>query len=341
MAEITVYLGNTGLRVSRLCLGAMNFGNQTWGCDEPTATRIVHAYLDCGHNFIDTANSYAGSRSEEILGRALQGRRDRVVLATKLFNRMGDGPNDMGYSRQSMLAAVRGSLRRLRTDYIDLYYFHHWDPGSPLTDMLRTMNDLVRQGLVRYAACSNFTAAQIVEAHYLCERYGWEPLVCLQPQYSLLERDIEAEIVPVAARFGLALVPWSPLAGGFLTGKYSRAAPPPPDSRLGSEEPDPRRRAQRQRVLNERNFAILDRLTEVAAAAGASPATTALAWVLAQPGVTAPIIGPKNCDQLAQNLSALDLRLAPEHIACLGDVSRPPLPYPYSMEGPIGEPRRR
>lgn len=337
----SAYLGSAALRVSRLCLGAMNFGNRAWGCDEDESLRIIDAYLERGGNFIDTANSYADGRSEEIVGRALKGRRQHVVLATKVFNRTGPGANEMGYSRPNIQMALEASLRRLQTDVIDLYYFHHWDPGASLVEMLRTMNDLVRRGLVRYAACSNFTAAQIVEAAYLCDRFGWEPLVCLQPQYNLLARDIEAEILPVARRFGIGIVPWGPLAGGVLSGKYDRDRPPPPDSRLGAPEPDPRRRAARERALNQHAFAVVDAVKHVANAVGASSASVSLAWLLEQPGVTAPIVGPRSVSQLKENLTALDVRLTSEQRAMLDAASRPLLPYPYSMEGPIGESRQR
>ena len=205
-------LGRSGLRVSPLCLGAMNFGNDAFGCDESASIAITHAYLDAGHNFIDTANVYSATRSESIIGKALKGRRDAVVIATKAASPLGPGPFDSGTSRKHVVKACNDSLSRLDTDYIDLYQMHRYEETTPLEETLSTLNDLVRQGKVRYIGVSNWTASQIVEACGIIAAKGWEPLVSLQPQYNILVRDIEVEILPACQKFGLGIIPWSPLA---------------------------------------------------------------------------------------------------------------------------------
>ena len=216
-------LGRSGLRVSPLCLGAMNFGNEQFGCDEKTSIGIIHAYLDAGHNFIDTANVYSGTKSETIVGKAVKDRRDAVVIATKAASPLGPGPFDSGSSRKHVVKACEDSLRRLGTDYIDLYQMHRYDDATPLEETLSTLNDLVRQGKVRYIGVSNWTASQIVEACLTIDAKGWEPLVSLQPQYSILARDIEVEILPACRKFGLGVIPWSPLAAACSPASTSRA----------------------------------------------------------------------------------------------------------------------
>ena len=211
-------LGRTGLKVSEICLGTMTFGHNT---DEPEATRIVDLAIDAGINFFDTANSYAGSASETILGKALRGRRGNAVVATKFFNPMGGDVNSSGTSRFHLMHAVEDSLRRLQVDYIDIYYIHHVDAQTPLDETLRALDDLVREGKVRYTACSNFEAWRLMEAMWLSDHKGWERFAAYQPQYSLVVRDIEQEIIPICQLKGIGVVVWSPLAGGFLTGKYS------------------------------------------------------------------------------------------------------------------------
>lgn len=228
-------LGNTGLMVSDLCLGCMTFGRET---DEAVSKEIVARFLDAGGNFIDTADVYSQGVSEEITGRAIQGVRDDVVLATKVRFPMGDGPNDAGLSRKHITRSCDASLKRLGTDYIDLYQVHCWDAATPLEETLSTLTDLVRAGKVRYVGVSNFTAWQLAKAAGVSELRGFERFVCLQPQYSLVERNIEREILPVCRGEGLGVIPWSPLGGGFLSGKYRRDEKPLEDSRIvGAEEP--------------------------------------------------------------------------------------------------------
>ena len=209
-----VPLGTSGLKVSRACLGTMTFGNTDGGTDEPESKRIVDTFLDAGHNFIDTADVYNAGISEEIVGRAIAGRRDGVVLATKGYNHMGDGPNDRGSSRVHLTRALEASLRRLGTDYIDLYQLHNWDHDTPIEESMATLDGFVRSGKVRYIGCSNFYASQLVEAQWAADRQGGTPLVSLQPQYSLIWRDIELDILPTATRHGMGVIVWSPLGGG-------------------------------------------------------------------------------------------------------------------------------
>lgn len=322
-------LGRSGLRVSPLCLGAMNFGNDAFGCDEATSIAITHAYLDAGHNFIDTANVYSGTRSESILGKALKGRRDAVVVATKAASPLGPGPFDSGASRKHVVKACNDSLRRLDTDYIDLYQMHRYDETTPLEETLSTLNDLVRQGKVRYLGVSNWTAAQIVEACGIIAAKGWEPLVSLQPQYNILVRDIEVEILPACRKFGLGVIPWSPLASGMLTGKYKPGEEPEQGSRFAA--PGPFQQIWRTRSLSERNHAVVAVVLQEAGKMGVSPIAFSLAWNLARPGVVAPIIGPKSVAQLQANLAALEVTVPVDAIERIDAVSEPHLPYPHDF----------
>lgn len=240
-----VRLGASGLKVSRACLGTMNFGPAggvgVGSCEEPEARRIVDAFLDAGHHVIDTADAYTRGESERIVGRAVKGRRDSVVLATKAFLPQGPGANDRGLSRAHLTRALDASLRRLGTDYVDLYQCHQWDPDTPIEETMATLDGFVRSGKVRYLGCSNFTAAQIVESQWAAERVGGTRFVSLQPQYSLLARDIEAEVLPTCERHGLGTLTWSPLGGGVLTGRYARGGSPDRDSRIGRLLASPRR----------------------------------------------------------------------------------------------------
>ena len=322
-------LGRSGLRVSPLCLGAMNFGNEQFGCDEETSAGIIHAYLDAGHNFIDTANVYSGTKSETIVGKAVKGRRDSVVIATKAASPLGPGPFDSGTSRKHVTKACEDSLRRLDTDYIDLYQMHRYDDNTPLEETLSTLNDLVRQGKARYIGVSNWTASQIAEAATLTAVKGWEPLVSLQPQYSILTRDIEVEIVPVCQKFGLGVIPWSPLGGGMLTGKYKKAEEPEAGTRFAA--PGPFQQVWRTRALSERNHAIVGTVLEEAGKLDISPIALALAWNLSRPGVVAPIIGPKSVKQLEDNLAALDVTLPEETVQRIDAASEPRFPYPHDF----------
>ena len=322
-------LGRSGLRVSPLCLGAMNFGNEQFGCDETTSIDVIHAYLDAGHNFIDTANVYSATRSETIVGKAVKDRRDSVVVATKASSPLGPGAFDGGSSRKHVVKACEDSLRRLDTDYIDLYQMHRYDETTPLEETLSTLDDLVRQGKVRYIGVSNWTASQIVEACLVIEAKGWEPLVSLQPQYSILSRDIEVEIVPACLKFGLGVIPWSPLGGGMLTGKYKPGEEPQQGTRFAA--PGPFQRVWRTRSLSERNHEVVSVVLDEARQLNASPIAVALAWNLARPGIVSPIIGPKTVAQLSDNLAALEVELPAEAVERIDTASEPYLPYPHDF----------
>ena len=322
-------LGRSGLLVSPLCLGGMNFGNDQFGCDEETSAEIIDAYLGAGHNFIDTANVYSGTKSETIVGKALKGRRDSVVVATKAASPLGPGPFDGGTSRKHVMKACEDSLRRLDSDYIDLYQMHRYDENTPLEETLTTLNDLVRQGKVRYIGVSNWTASQIAEASTLISAKGWERLISLQPQYSILARDIEVEIAPVCEKFGLGIIPWSPLGGGMLTGKYKRGEEPESGTRCAA--PGPFQQIWRRRALSDRNHEIMELVLAEAEKIGISPIALSLAWNMNRPGVVAPIIGPKSVSQLEDNLAALDVTLPDDTIQRIDDASAPRLGYPHDF----------
>ena len=334
-------LGASGLKVSPLCLGAMNFGNKDFGCDESASTEIIHAFLGRGHNFIDTANVYSATLSETIVGKAVKGRRDAVVIATKAGGQFGPGPFEGGTSRKHVMKACEDSLRRLDTDYIDLYQMHRYDSDTPIEETLSTLNDLVRSGKVRYIGVSNWNASQIAEAARITEARGWEPLVSLQPQYSIIGRDIEVEIVPVCQKFGLGIIPWSPLGGGMLTGKYKRGQDPEQSTRFGA--PGPFQQIWVRRVLRDRNYDIVDVVVSEAKRLSTTPIALSLAWNLARPGVVAPIIGPKSVQQLDENLAALDVDLPAETVDRIDDVSSPRVGYPqnfYALPSPRPEAAR-
>jgi aryl-alcohol dehydrogenase-like predicted oxidoreductase len=323
------FLGRTGLRVSALCLGAMTFGREA---DEADSRRLLDRFVEAGGTFIDTANVYGRGVSEEIVGRWLRDRpRDDLVIATKVRFPMGDGPNDAGLSRKHILASVEASLRRLQTDYIDLFQVHCWDARTPLDETLATLDGLVRAGKVRYLGASNFTGWQLQQAADRCERRGWEPFVCLQPQYNLLERAIEWEVLPVCEQAGLGVIPWSPLRGGWLSGKYRRGMSAPPEaSRVAVAEQQGWSESW-SRYNTDRTWSIVDRLVAVAEAVGRTPAQVALNWVLHRPGVTAPIIGARTVEQLEANLGAAGWELDAEHRSALDEASAPATPYPYDF----------
>ncbi|MFI7625490.1 aldo/keto reductase [Microbispora rosea] len=316
-------LGRSGLRVSTAGLGTMNFG-APGGCDETEATRIVDAFLEAGGNVIDTADAYTGGEAERIVGRAVRGRRDEVVLATKAFLPQGSGPNDRGLSRAHLTRALEDSLRRLGTDHIDLYQCHHWDDSTPIEETMATLDGFVRSGKVRYIGCSNFTAAQIVEAQWAAQRVGGTPFVSLQPEYSLVARGIEAEILPVCLRHGLGTLVWSPLGGGVLSGRYRSGETPGADTRLGRlmASPIPAARTWAEGFLTESNLAIAGHVADAAAELGVAPAAVALAWVRSRPEVTSVIVGPRTLDQLRGNLAGLELVLPPDVAAHLDEISR-------------------
>jgi aryl-alcohol dehydrogenase-like predicted oxidoreductase len=326
-----VPLGKSGLKVSRACLGTMTFGNSEWGTDEPESRRIVDAFLDAGHNFIDTADVYNAGVSEEFVGRAIADKRDAVVLATKGYNHMGSGPNDRGSSRVHLTRALDASLRRLGTDYIDLYQLHNWDHDTPIEESMATLDDFVRSGKVRYVGCSNFYGSQLVEAQWAAERQGGAPLVSLQPQYSLIWRDIELDILPTATRHGMGVIVWSPLGGGMLTGKYASREDLPDDGRL-SKGSDMEAEGMRMLTFTDRNFEIVAEVNKVAKDLGSTPTAVSLAWLLTRPGITSVIIGPRTTDQLGQNLAGFELELSREATKSLGKASRPPVSYPWYMQ---------
>jgi len=324
-------LGRTGLKVSNLCLGAMTFGNQQWGCDEATSKAIVDRFLEAGGNFIDTADVYVGGVSEEITGRAIRDRRQSVVLATKVAGPMGGGPNDLGLSRKHILDAVEASLRRLGTDYIDLYQVHAYDPTTPLDETLGALDDCVRSGKVRYAGCSNYSAWQLMKANALARELGTARFDCLQPQYSLICRFIEREHLPLCIEEGIGVIPWSPLAGGLLTGKMGRGQAPPEGTRASVDT------MNRERFSSERNLEIADTVAQVARTLGASASQVALAWVMCQEGVTSPIFGARSLEQLEDNLGAADLTLGEEALGRLEEVSQLDLVYPYDFHARVRE----
>ncbi|HEY3725472.1 MAG TPA: aldo/keto reductase [Acidimicrobiia bacterium] len=317
-------LGSTGVRVSELCLGTMTFGNEA---DEATSKTIVDRFLDAGGNFVDTANVYSAGLSEEITGRALGSRRDEVILATKVRFPMGEGPNDVGLSRRNIRAQVEASLRRLGTDWIDLYQVHCWDPRTPLEETISTLNDLVHEGKVRYLGASNFAGWHLAKALGIAALHDWEPFVSLQPEYSLITRDIERELLPQCKEEGLAVLPWSPLAGGILSGKYRKDEDFPVDTR-GADTENPITFTYR---LDDRAWNIVDAVGKVAAEIGKTPAQVALNWVVNRPGITAPIIGARNLTQLDDNLAAVGWQLEKPQRDTLAWASAFRLGYPYEF----------
>lgn len=319
-----VTLGRSGLRVSPLCLGTMTFGDDWgWGAGVEDSEAILGRYLERGGNFIDTANGYTKGHSEVIIGdyfARAPGRRARVVIATKFGTNLFPGdPNAGGAARKNIIGSCDESLRRLRTDYIDLYWMHFWDPNTPIDETLRALDDLVRAGKVRYIGVSDTPAWKTAQAQVLSEWRGWTPFVGLQIEYSLIERTVEGELVPMARELGLGITPWSPLRGGVLSGKYTRA---------NAATANPDRGDRVTAFLTERNLTIIDELLRVANDISATPAAVALAWVQSRPGVTSTIIGARRLDQLDQNLSALDVRLTPAQLAALDKVSEPALNFP-------------
>jgi aryl-alcohol dehydrogenase-like predicted oxidoreductase len=307
-------LGRAGMKVSPLCLGCMNFGDPT---DEQDSIRIIHAALDAGINFLDTADVYNHGVSEQIVGKAIKDRREHVVLATKVHGRMGDDPNDAGNSRAHIIQGVEDSLRRLDTDHIDLYQLHRPDTATPMDEQLDALSDLIHQGKVRYIGTSTFPAWELCEALWISDRNNYERFVSEQPPYSILRRGIETEVLPFCNKYGFAVLPWSPLAGGWLTGKYRKGEDPPEDSRG----------ARKGWALDtpgaEKRLDIIEKLVALAEQVGASLTQFALAWTLANPVVTAPIIGPRTMEQLEDNLGAVDVNLPDEVLERVDEMVEP------------------
>jgi aryl-alcohol dehydrogenase-like predicted oxidoreductase len=305
----------------------MIFGEESpRGSDQKSAARMIHQFLETGGNHIDTADVYAGGRSEEIVGAAIKDRRDRVVLATKVRHATGQGLNDQGLSRYHMIRNVEASLRRLQTDVIDLLIAHAWDPVTPLEETLRAFDDLVASGKVRYIGVSNFKAWQLMKALALSDLHGWSRFAAAQYQYSLVERNIEHEIVELCLEEGLGLTPWGPLGGGFLSGKY-HPGEKPDEGRLAMMADETEESWVRR--SQERNWEVLQVVDEVAKTHEATHAQVALAWLLDQPGVCSVIIGVRTQTQLDDNLAACQLSLSKDELARLNQVSKPDEPYPY------------
>ncbi|MFF0478745.1 aldo/keto reductase [Streptomyces sp. NPDC004284] len=321
------FLGRTGLQVSELSFGAMTFGTgggygHMGGLDADGARALVEQCLDSGVNFFDTSDVYAAGESERILGAAVRGRRDEIVLATKArWPLEGAGPNDQGLSRHHLIRAVEASLRRLDTDHLDLYQIHGWDGRTPWEETLRALDDLVRAGKVRYLGASNLAAWQLTRAVGLSEQHFLERFAVHQIQYNLLNREAEWELIPMARNLGVGITCWSPLAGGLLSGHQQPGTTPPPGSRrsTGYFEPQDMQWA----------FKVVDAVRKVAADRGATPAQVAIRWLLDQPGVTSVILGARNSRQLAENLDVTGWSLSDQERARLDLVSHRPLPYPY------------
>jgi aryl-alcohol dehydrogenase-like predicted oxidoreductase len=312
-------LGRTGVQVSPLCLGTMMFG--AWGnTDHDDSIRIIHRALDAGINFVDTADVYARGESEEIVGQALAGgRRDHVVLATKVHGTMGDDPNQFGNSRRWIIREVEDSLRRLRTDWIDLYQIHRPETDTDIDETLGALSDLIHAGKVRYVGSSTFPASQIVEAQWTAERRGRERFVCEQPPYSMLVRGIENDVLPTCRRYGMGVIPWSPLAGGWLSGRYRKGAEPPRSTRA---ERIPSR-YDLSLPVNQRKLEAADALGALADEMGVSLVHLALAWVIRHPAVTAAIIGPRTMEQLESQLGGVDVVLSEDVLDRIDEIVSP------------------
>ena len=311
-------MGRTGLKISEITLGTMIFGQQV---DEAESLKIMDLAFEKGINSFDTADGYAGGRSEEIVGKALKNKRHAVVLASKVYSKQGPGPNDSGLSREHILQAVENSLRRLGTDYLDIYYAHHPDPATPIEETLRAFDSLVQQGKVRYAACSNYRAGQLVRALAVSEQHNLARFDCIQTVYNLITRDIEAELLPTCADEGVGVVVYNPLAGGLLTGKHKGNQPPPADTRFGQNP------IYLERYWSPVNFTAVEHLKQIAAANNRKPAQFALAWVLGNAGIASAIVGASSAAQLAENLGALDVKQSPDETKACDDVwleLRPP-----------------
>ena len=320
-------MGRTGLKVSELCLGTQTFG---WGADEPRAHALADRFVEAGGNFFDTSNIYNQGQSETMLGNWLKrrGSRSQLVVATKVFFPAGEGPNDTGLSRKHIFDQIDASLHRLQTDYVDLYQMHCWDASTPLEETLRALDDLVRVGKVRYVGASNYTPSQLTRAIMLSQMNGWARFDCSQPEYSLLVRSTEWELLPLCRSEGIGVICWSPLAGGWLSGKYRRGQTPPPESRVGRADRWDDLPEQRE---SDRTWQIVDALIEVGQTRGATPAQVALNWLLQQPGVTAPILGARTLEQLEDNLGSVGWALSADEMAELNAASEIPLPSPYSF----------
>ena len=322
------FFGNSGLKVSELCLGAMTFGRES---TKEVSFEIMDKFVNAGGNFIDTANVYSTGISETVVGEWMKGKnRADLVIATKVRGRMGDGPNNEGLSRKHIMDQVDASLKRLRTDYIDLYQVHMWDDATPLEETLSTLDILVKAGKVRYIGASNYAAWQLQKAIDLSQMNGWEKFISLQPLYNLLDRELEWELLPLAKNEGLATMIWSPLRGGWLTGKYSRGMDKLPDGRVKNATEGGWSEAW-DVYNNERTWTIIDTVKTVSEETGFSMAQVALNWLLQRPGVTTPIIGVRTVAHLEDNLKVSEQTLSEEQMQRLNAASVMRKPYPYAF----------
>lgn len=297
-------LGRSGVSVSRLCLGTMMFGGPA---DEAESVRIMHTAIDLGINFFDTANMYVGGESEKVVGRAIRDRRSQIVLATKGRQPMGTGPNDRGASRVHLMRELDASLRRLATDYVDLYYVHTPDYETPIEETLRALDDMVRSGRVHYIGCSNFRAWRLCEALWVSDRHNLHRFVCVQPLYNIVNRDIEVELLPLCREHGVGVVSYSPLARGILSGKYHPGEPPPEGSRASRND-----KRMKEAEWREESLAIAERIAEHCRAKEVAPSAFALAWCLANPNLTSVIVGPRTLEQFEDNARCLEVTINPE-----------------------------
>ena len=330
-------LGRSGLIVSPLALGTMTFGTPRWGSPDDVSEAVFNAYMEAGGNFIDTADVYAGGRSEELLSGYVASRqlRDQLVLATKFgFGLQPGNPNAGGNGRKQIYRALEGSLRRLKTDYVDMYWLHVWDTVTPAEEVLQTLSDLVRAGKIRYFGLSDMPAWYAAQLATLAQAHGVPGPVAMQLEYSLVERTVEREYVPAARALGLGIVPWSPLAGGFLAGKYEQAGqgtqPARGEGRLSGANPF----SGPFTKFTERNWAVLDALRDVAGQLGRPPAQVALAWAATQPGITAPIMGASRPEQVRENVAALSITFSPAQAQALAQASAPEPTFPYPIFTP-------
>lgn len=314
-------LGKSGILVSELCLGTMTFGHTT---DERESVEMINRFLDKGGNFIDTANVYAGGRSEEIVGKAIRERRSDVVLATKVRMKTGPGPNQVGLSRKHIMDAVEDSLRRLGTDYIDLYQVHVWDQVTPIEETLRALDDLVASGKVRYIGCSNFLAYQLMKSLNLSDFNRYARFISIQPQYSLVCRSMDREVLPLCLEENVGVIPWAPLGGGFLTGRYERGNEPT-EGRLSNKNGESRWELRN----TDKNFRILDEVLGAAAETNKTPAQVALNWLIHKQGITSPIFGARTLEQFEDNMGAVGWKLSDSLWKRLDDVSALESEYPY------------
>ncbi|PHJ69242.1 aldo/keto reductase [Nostoc linckia z18] len=322
-------LGKSGLRVSELCLGTMTFGEDWgWGASKDESARVFDAFVEAGGNFIDTANGYTDGSSEKIVGEFIAKDRERFVVATKYsfplrMNEKKGDPNGSGNHRKNLIQSLEGSLKRLNTDYIDLFWLHAWDFTTPIEEVLRSLDDVVRQGKVLYIGISDAPAWIVSQANTIAQYQGWTPFVALQIEYSLIQRTPERDLLPMAKAFDLAVTPWSPLGGGVLTGKYNKSSQKSGESgRLGNSALG---------TIPEKSLAIAEVVTQVAAEIGHTPSQVALAWLRAQTGVIIPVVGVRKLTQFQDNLGSLDVTLSPEHLQRLNEVSQIDLGFPHEF----------